>query len=316
MANNQPIDAESLGGSSVSGMSNETQKSESESEFSQTSNQQESEEGEEDTVGYGVDSDGFTIREPAYTTQELVDIILEYYKFLTTIHYNPADLKIPPPGGWTNLTPEVLSGYDKSEYVLGLIRQIPCFDRSKGPAGFLYKSGLLDFSVYTSKDFEEDVDMEGIVDFASVEGQANPRHFFRLAEGRESGGHEVWLNAKDGEITDFEIRGDGADPVDIRTYFQGLKEKYQKLDLFPGEGSVTHDFSDIPESEDAITEEQFLAQGPEVDTFDNVQFGRNLYRKFGWPENFQREACWKEVSRLQAFMGDMEDTDIWEGSPL
>ncbi|KAM5475907.1 hypothetical protein MauCBS54593_000589 [Microsporum audouinii] len=48
------------------------------------------------------------LSEPPYTPDELVEIFLDFYTFLTTLHYDIADLKTPPPGGW--LSNRILPG--------------------------------------------------------------------------------------------------------------------------------------------------------------------------------------------------------------
>lgn len=255
--------------------------------------------------------------EPVYTTQELVDIILDFYKFLTTLHYDPARLKTAPTEGWQNLTPEIISDLNKSEYVIDLIRHIPYFEQVGPSIGFLYKSQLCDIPEYTKEDFKEEKWWAEDFEFLSTRGDEDQRHFIGLAEGRESGGRRVWLNAKDGEILDVDIRGDPDDPVDIQLYFNRLKEKYRQAEIFPGPpGTITQheDFEENPD-EEMITEEQFLEQGPDVDREMNLQFAWRLYRSFGWPGAFRREECWKEVRRLQDIMNEMEE-DIWEGSPV
>ncbi|OBS25789.1 hypothetical protein FPOA_06325 [Fusarium poae] len=283
---------------------------------SQTSNHESQDDEDDEDEQSEADSEDLPIREPAYTTQELVAIILDFYNFLTTLHFDAANLKTAPPEGWPILTPEVLSILDKSEYVLDLIRHIPYFKQSFWSIGFLYKSQLCDIPEYTLKNFEEEMWWTEDYEFVSTRGEADGRHFIRLAEGRESGGRMIWLNAKDGEIVDYSIRGDAEDPVDIQVYFNSLKERYRKLELFPGPPSiVTQEYEEMPECDETITEEEFLEQGPEISIVENVDFGRKLYRKFGWPDAFQRDECWKEVERLQDEMNDMDDS-IWEGTPL
>lgn len=320
MAQNQPGDANFPGGkpserrsSSASEISTQASLA-YENASSQTSNHESQE--DEDNDGSEAGSEDLPRREPVYTTQELVNIILDFYNFLTTLHFDAANLKTAPPEGWQNLTPEALSILDKSEYVLDLIRHIPYFKQSFWSIGFLYKSQLCDIPEYSLKDFEEEMWWAEDYEFVSTRGEEDGRHFIRLAEGRESGGRMVWLNAKDGEIIDCDIRGDPEDPVDIQVYFNSLKERYRKLKLFPGPPSiVTQEYEEVPEDDDTITEQEFLEQGPEISVYENANFARKLYRRFGWPDTFQRDECWKEVGRLQDEMNDMDDS-IWEGTPV
>ncbi|RGP60925.1 translation machinery-associated protein 64 [Fusarium sporotrichioides] len=324
MTQNQPVDSRFPSGMPLERRSSSASERSTQASLayevasSQTSNHgsQDSEDGENEDDGSEAGSEDLPIREPAYSTQELVAILLDFYNFLTTLHFDPANLKTAPPEGWQNLTPEILSILDKSEYVLDLIRHIPYFKQSFWSVGFLYKSQLCDIPEYTLKDFEEEMWWTEDYEFVCTRGDADRRHFIRLAEGRESGGRMVWLNAKDGEIVDCDIRGDVEDPVDIQVYFDSLKERYRNLELFPGPPSiVTQEYEEMPDSDDTITEAEFLEQGPEISIVENVDFGRKLYRRFRWPDAFQREQCWKEVERLQGKMNDMDDS-IWEGSPL
>ncbi|WXC61420.1 hypothetical protein SNK03_007295 [Fusarium graminearum] len=320
MAQNQPVDTSFPCGlpserRSSSASEGSTQASLTyENASSQTSNHESQE--DEDDDGSEAGSEDLSRREPVYTTQELVTIILDFYNFLTTLHFDAANLRTAPPEGWQNLTPEALSILDKSEYVLDLIRHIPYFKQSFWSIGFLYKSQLCDIPEYSLKGFEEEMWWAEDYEFVSTRGEEDGRHFIRLAEGRESGGRMVWLNAKDGEIIDCDIRGDPEDPVDIQVYFNSLKERYRKLELFPGPPSiVTQEYEEVPEDDDTITEQEFLEQGPGISVYENANFARKLYRRFGWPDAFQRDECWKEVGRLQDEMNDMDDS-IWEGTPV
>jgi hypothetical protein len=85
-------------------------------------------------------STSFTSSSPAYTAEELAATFLDFYIFLTTLHYDAADLKIPPPEGWPNLTPEHLASY-KSSFAIEVLRRLPYFDSE---ATIHYKSDLID----------------------------------------------------------------------------------------------------------------------------------------------------------------------------
>jgi hypothetical protein len=52
-----------------------------------------------------------------YTPSELVVIFLEIYTILATLHYDAADLKVPPPEGWPELMPEHCAGF-KSDFAI------------------------------------------------------------------------------------------------------------------------------------------------------------------------------------------------------
>ena len=289
---------------------------------SQTSNHN-SEDGQDQSDEEGSDEEGSETgsngpRVPAYTVQELVAVILDFYQFLTTLHFNPEDLKVAPPEGWPSLTPELLSGLDKSDKVIEFMRHVPYFKQRDWPVGFHYKSQLCDIPEYTKRDIEEEMSWGEDYDFDWEDAEPDQKHYIRLADGMESGAHRLWLNVKDGMIVDYELKGDSEDPVDIQVYFNRLKDQYRRLVLVPGPpGVITADWEEIDEVEDneVITEEQFLAQDEDISRYENVPFVRKLYRNFGWPDAFRRDDCWAEVERLQGAMEEMEE-DIWEGSPL
>ncbi|KAJ4124259.1 hypothetical protein NW768_009618 [Fusarium equiseti] len=283
---------------------------------SQTSNHDsEDSQGESDEEGSEAGSE---VARPTYTAHELVAIILDFYQFLTTLHFDPEDLKVAPPEGWPSLTPELLSGLDKSDKVIEFMRHIPYFKQRDWPVGFHYKSQLCDIPEYTEKDIEEEMSWAEDYDFGWDDAEPDQKHYIRLADGMESGAHLLWLNVKDGMIIDYELKGDSEDPVDVQVYFNRLKDQYRRLVLVPGPpGIITADWEEIDEVEDeeVLTEEQFPAQGEDIDRYENVAFARKLYRSFGWPDAFRREECWEKVDKLQDAMEEMEE-NIWEGSPL
>lgn len=71
--------------------------------------------------------------------------------FLTTLPYDLADLKVPPPEGWPELTPEYCANL-KSGFAIEVLRHLPYFD-SKSKAAIHYKSGLIDYSSLNREDF-------------------------------------------------------------------------------------------------------------------------------------------------------------------
>lgn len=61
-----------------------------------------------------------------YDRDEVVASITEYYTFLTThLHFDPSELKIPPPGGWPQITASRFAFLGKSDKVIDLLRHLP-----------------------------------------------------------------------------------------------------------------------------------------------------------------------------------------------
>ncbi|KAH6964795.1 hypothetical protein EDB82DRAFT_511012 [Fusarium venenatum] len=112
-----------------------------------------------------------------------------------------------------------------------------------------------------------------------------------LALDHETGGIHLWLNVGDGEITDEENKFQQSDPMDIKEYFNGLKEAYRNLALIPCPGRVTievlHPVDELPEGK-TITEGEVIAQKQWWPTDLDIQYIRQLYREFGWPNAFKK----------------------------
>ena len=60
-----------------------------------------------------------------YSRDEIVSELTSFYEFLVGLHLPPSALKIPPPGGWPNLTPEYLAFLKKNDTVVDLIQHLP-----------------------------------------------------------------------------------------------------------------------------------------------------------------------------------------------
>ncbi|KAM0228962.1 hypothetical protein ACHAPO_010369 [Fusarium lateritium] len=136
---------------------------------------------------------------------------------------------------------------------------------------------------------------------------------FPLALGHETGGRHLWLNVRDGEITDEENKFQQSDPVDIKEYFNGLKEAYRNLILIPYPGRVTievlHPVDELPEGK-TVTEEEVIAQEQWWPTYLDIQYIRQLYRGFGWPNAFRKDEAFRAVDRLMEKLP--EDRLGWE----
>ncbi|PGH11881.1 hypothetical protein AJ80_06946 [Polytolypa hystricis UAMH7299] len=253
-----------------------------------------------------------------YTPKELGAILLDFYRFLTTLHYNTADLKIPPPGGWPGLTPEFCAGY-KSDYAVEVLRHLPYFERpdlcAHNPSQVHYKSELVDYSSWSRRDFETETTCyiwEDWGEFESSKGVlVDMKDVISIASGHESGGRELFLDVKHGEITEYMVRGDPLDPVDARSYFRDLKEAYRSLELIPCRGMVTME-ADAGETADNITEEQVGAQTEEWGTDMDVQYIRQIYRQHGWPDAFRRDDAEDAVFKLLDKLNDKRG-GWWEG---
>lgn len=234
-------------------------------------------------------------QEPRYTPEELGSIFLDFYRFLTILHYDGVDLKVPPPGGWPQITPESCAHF-KSDYAIKVLRHLPYFV-NRGTDYIHFKSRLLDFTALSYEDFEEQADRhEDTLEFWSNEGLQDPSDVVCLTQGFESFGRELWLIVKDCEMIEDMIEGDMLTAVPIETFFNNLKEQYRALKLIPAQGRITIEAGKTPERESRISEEEVNAQTETWRTNLDVQYVRQIYRQHGWPDAFRKEEAFKAIN--------------------
>jgi hypothetical protein len=97
-------------------------------------------------------------RPAAYTRDEYVTIITDFYVFLTKFYISSSALKCPPPGGWPNITPETTRGFGKAPIVIDLIKHLPYIDRKdarKMVTNIEYNCDVIDYSVMKPDDFDD-----------------------------------------------------------------------------------------------------------------------------------------------------------------
>ncbi|KAG8670661.1 hypothetical protein FPOAC2_07488 [Fusarium poae] len=233
-------------------------------------------------------SDGTT--EPRYTPKELQAIFVDFYSFMTTLTYDKSHLKIPPPIGWPQITPESCGHY-KSDYAIEVIRHLPYFD-SNCKSYIHYKSKLVDLTGFSLQDFERHKGRYKNWEFWSSEGELRDNgDVVCIAVGYESFGRELWLNVIDCEIFEDFHAGDMLDAVPVETFFANLREKYETLKLIPGKGRITIEAEDVPEHVGRITEEEVNNQKEEWGTDLDIQYVRQVYRDHNWPRSFDLEAA-------------------------
>lgn len=260
---------------------------------------------------------GSSKAEIIYWPQELGAIVLDFYRFLTTLHYNPKNLKVPPPEGWS-FSPEFHSELGKSDLVIQTLRHLPYFaiDDEERSAHVHYKCWLIDFTAYPPDRLEK-LRYRDDQGFQTCDGEndADPADVVCIADGGESFGRQLFLNVRDGSITEDMVRADTLDPVDVQDFFDNLKKAYRSLQLIPCPGRIT---IEAGENEDAdqdgehVTQDEVLAQTTgwwETDL--DIRYIRQLYRQYGWPDNFQRKAATQAVEELMKVVLERRDCE-WE----
>jgi len=246
---------------------------------------------------------------PKYTAAELASFFLDFYTFLGTLHYDPADLRIPPPEGWPALPEDGPANY-RSAFATEVIRRLPYFYSN---AAIHYKSALMDYSTMDPKYFDPDDPVEpDYLDLYSdrQDGPADMADVVQIASGHESGGRDFFLNTHAGEICEEVIRCDGLGPYDVRDWMRDMKEAYRSLALVPCVGRVTIEADRVPERGDEIAEAEVRAQDERWGTNLDVQYVRQVYRRHGWPDAFRREEA---MAVIDGLVEDMRETrGNWE----
>ncbi|KAL5602370.1 hypothetical protein FOBRF1_009903 [Fusarium oxysporum] len=221
-------------------------------------------------------------QEPRLTPDELGALFIDIYTFLTTLHYDKSHLKIPPPTGWPELTPESCA-YFKSDYTIEVIRHLPYFD-STCIEYVHYKCKILDHTAFTQKDFEKHRNYHQDWEFWSSEGELmDPSNVVCIAVGHESFSRELWLNVKDCEIFEDFHAGDMLNAVPVEVFFENMKEQYKILKLIPGRRRITIEAEKVPERDGRIMEKEVTGQREEWGTDLDIQYVRQIYRDHGWP---------------------------------
>ncbi|KAI8722838.1 hypothetical protein NCS52_00428900 [Fusarium sp. LHS14.1] len=247
--------------------------------------------------------------EPAYSIEEMVEVFLDFYNFL---NFRDVNLKMPPPGGWPNIPESTAS--PESDRVYEVIRHLPYFDDA--PEALLhYKSRLLDYTRMSRRDLEEQFEMMGQLlgdsHYSERRGMdIDVSDTFPFSDGWETGGKAMYFNIWDGEISEENLRMDGGDPVDIRTYFEQLRGHFENLRLIPCHNRTILDYN-VAEHTGIITEEEVMSQ-EEKDwgTPLDYQYIRQLYRGFRWPHAFRRDEAVQAVNQLMEKIRNKRDE--WE----
>ncbi|KFY32328.1 hypothetical protein V493_00303 [Pseudogymnoascus sp. VKM F-4281 (FW-2241)] len=156
----------------------------------------------------------------------------------------------------------------------------------------------------------DEEDIFGPIDFDSAEGYSvDPRDVVCLATGQEAGGVHLFLDVRRGEITEDEVKCDTKNAVDVVVFFERFKEMYRSLKLIPCADyeMMVIDQRDDPEAEgkedgEEVSTEVMMRQKELWETEMDVRWLRGLYRRLGWPDNFQRVEAEREVDEAMDAM--------------
>lgn len=210
-----------------------------------------------DDGSYGSgDSDGSV--EPPYTPQEVGALFLDFYQFLTTLHYDEASLKIPPPTGWPQITRESPKFANfKSDYTLEVLHHLPYFNEEPF-AQFYPASELLDFTEISRETLEFYQAYDGDSEFWSTEDKVDEKDVVGFS-GARANGSLFYLVVKDCEIIEDLVESSGAQSsIPVEEVFENLKEQYRTLELTPGRGRETIYAKSVPRLREESWKRRFM----------------------------------------------------------
>lgn len=246
-----------------------------------------------------------------YGIEELAATFTDFYKFLATLHHDPADLKLPPPQGWDPVLFSTTIVSSKSEDVVALMQLLPYFAENQKSTHVHCQSKLIDYTDPKGHGHAETYDgmLEGWLDQGD-DGTHRRADLLVIAGGYESGGRTFVLDVLRGEIIEEIIRCNDCDPVDVKEFFEDLENRFRSLELIPCPGRETRRAAAVPANAVAISDEEVRAQTEEWGTDLDLQFVRQVYQRYGWPDDFRRIEA---VGFIEEFMAqDKERRDEWE----
>jgi hypothetical protein len=246
----------------------------------------------------------------SYSRDATVAAFRDYYSFLVSMYLDTSAVQEPPKGGWPTIPQNGWPGFDKTDEVVALLRELPYlkgWDVHAAPYTVIAEWYIMD----------EDADGEGLKEWTEPDPDEAtiPAHIvgFTVPNNRslapamlldtEFGviywyecigdiGSSVFEQAgdaygwwDDGLITEDQAGWRGNSSIwAIETFFEMLKEHFRKLDFVP---MKPYEVTDVwVEQSDYMKETRALVQ--------------NIYRKHGWPElaRFDKQECAAEVKTL------------------
>lgn len=247
----------------------------------------------------------------AATRDNLVAPFYEYYHFLGRLHIPESDIKHPPAEGWPNITAENCSGFGKSAFVVDVLCHLPYItdhpesERNIGNTDF--KSNVIDYSRATPKDFSGGSLKHGEITHGS-QGPVS-RHGVVIASGYESGGIDLMLDTRTGEVFEEIIRVGPGENLPVREYLELKMKQCRELKTVFAPGEDAHwggfrnqeglyDAAAMEEAgEPSCPDEYFALEGQ----IQDLRWVCHLYRKFGWPGE-----SWRKDDGLRAIADYVE----------
>jgi hypothetical protein len=255
------------------------------------------------------------IEDISYSRQATVAAIRDYYRFLVSMYLNPTDVQEPPEGGWPSIPLNGWKNFDKTDEVIGLLRELPYLRDRSAPFG-LHGAA---FTVFADWQWTpENIDGQVLKEWSEPDSDEAtiPAHIVGLTVPNDRNLSPAFLlDTELGVIYSYECHGkikslefseiegdsydwgdDGLIPEDqvdwransgvwaIEMFFEMLKDHFQKLNFVP---TSPHEVGD-------------MWAGREDYGRETLRKAQMVYRKHGWPDvtRFNKQECAAEVETL------------------
>ncbi|OAA68160.1 hypothetical protein SPI_00355 [Niveomyces insectorum RCEF 264] len=264
-----------------------------------------------------------------YSRDACVDAVRGYFRFLTQMYLDPADVVEPPAGGWPSITRDTLAGVGKTDEVLALLRRLPYLRASsdgrriQGAAYAAFANWAHDAEAIRAGRYDAD-DLKTTTESASL-CDVVPPHVVGLTEGpRETPvflldtargivlWHECPGEIKHGSSSDGDGDGGGTgtstststpiegvldDPYDYESdeeqaTWRGDSAAWAVPDFFAMLADLFRRLLFVPLSKHTVHDAYIRGLDPDL-----LPAVRAVYRKHHWPDlvRYDKAACMAEL---------------------
>ncbi|GAB7348911.1 hypothetical protein MBLNU459_g7601t1 [Dothideomycetes sp. NU459] len=250
-----------------------------------------------------------------YSPEVTVAAITNFYRtFIKLPYVEPGALRFPPDGGWTEVDADELKRRGKTDAVIDLLRHLPYLENKVQYDRWTIHDGCVGIDYHKGLCYEDNVDPIRNL----------PAHVIPVAEMLDRNGNHLLLDTHTGCITDYMLLEGNLTDYDrhealpeqdkwmayptapVGEFFGRWSRLYEKLiwmvarDPLASETNLGRFFSRA----ERVSEENKLLDSDDEEGGSGMEDPETkevfaIYKRNGWPSNFDRELCELE---LQTFL--------------
>lgn len=257
----------------------------------------------------------------AQVARNMLDPLYDFYEFLQELKFDDDTIVYPPPGGWPEITQEVIAAYRKSDFAIQVLKHLPQL-KSGDWSSVGYKSSAIDYrSMARAPQQSRDSDLrflsrmeeEYAPTAAENDDNDSDDEFFaerdrlqdiiHIFNGHESFGEAILLDTMDGIMYEDLIRAGPGCSMSLEDFCCMQENSFTALEEVFGPNDEPVKSYDKDKGEDGpdwdtIGQELEAAGEPKSNDGRYLWIG-HLYTKHGWPgEDYDKEACKKAVAEF------------------